>query len=102
MHYDAQLPWYDAGGGIKPIGPDTAWSDQYLIAIENVAPYNVMVYKLDPLRIDQGWMKCERWMRTLKNCLESGKWPGYLEGIQTWDGELSFGETDENEESDGE
>lgn len=101
MHYDAQLPWYDVGGGIKPIGPDTAWSDQYLIAVESVAPYNVMAYKLDPLRIDQGWMKCERWMHTLKNCLESGKWPGYLEGIQTWDGELSFGET-EDEESEGE
>lgn len=101
-HYDAQLPWYDVAGGIKPIGPDTAWSEQYLIAVENVAPYSVMVYRLDPLRIDQGWMKCEKWMHTLKNCLETKCWPGYLQGIQTWDGELSFGESGDEEESDGE
>ena len=97
MHYDAQLPWYDVAGGVKPIGPDTAWSEQYLIAVESAAPYNVMVYRLDPLRIDQGWMKCEKWVHQLKQCLETGHWPGYLEGVQTWDGELSFGEPDEEE-----
>lgn len=101
-HYDAQLPWYDVAGGIKPIGPDTEWSEQYLIAVENCAPYNVMVYKLDPLRIDQGWLKCEKWMHTLKNCIESSVWPGYLQGVQTWDGELSFGESTDEEESEGE
>lgn len=98
MHYDAQLPWYDVAGGIKPIGPDTAWSEQYLIAVESAAPHNVMVYQLDPLRIDQGWMECEKWMHTLKRCLETGHWPGYLEGIQTWDGELSFAESDDDED----
>ena len=99
FHYDAQLPWYDVGGGIKPIGPDTKWSDQYLIAVENVAPYNVLVYQLDPLRIDQGWSKIVEWMQILNSCLKSGKWPGYLEGIQVWGGSISMCEEDEEDEA---
>lgn len=97
-HYDAQLPWYDVGGGIVPIGPDTEWSEQYNIAVENVEPYNVVVYRFDPLRIDQGWAKCVRWMEQLEHCLKTGVWPGYLEGIQVWDGEILFGESADEEE----
>ena len=95
LHYDAQLAWYDVAGGVIPCGPDTAWSEQYLVAVENVAPYNVQVYKLDNLRIDQGWEKIQRWMQILNACLKSGRWPGYLEGVQAWDGELSFAEPDD-------
>ena len=98
FHYDAQLPWYDVGGGIRPIGPDTNWSEQYLIAVENVAPYNVLVYRLDNLRIDQGWSKIVEWMRILKSCIDSGKWPGYLDGIQTWDGSITIGMDDDEED----
>jgi len=97
FHYDAQLPWYDVAGGIRPIGPDTQWSDQYLIAVENVAPYNVLVYQLDPLRIDQGWSKIVEWMQILNSCLKSGKWPGYLEGVRRWDGQITTHEDDEEE-----
>jgi hypothetical protein len=98
-HYDAQIPWYDVGrGAVIPCGPDTKWSEQYLVAVENVAPYNVQCYKLDPLRIDQGWTKIEGWMNRLKICLEMNEWPGYLDGIQVWDGAVTFDAPEDEEE----
>lgn len=98
LHYDAQMAWYDVAGGVVPNGPDTVWSEQYLIAVENVAPYNVMAYRLDPLRIDQGWQKVHRWMATLGACIKTGEWPGYLTGVQTWDGEIEFSTEEEGDD----
>lgn len=99
MSYHAQLPWYDNGQGVEVCGPDTKWADQYIIALENTAPYAVQVYKLDPLRIDQGWEETEKWMDTFCRCMEENKFTrSYSDQIVIWDAEIKFTEDEEEDE----
>lgn len=98
MHYDAQLPWYDVGGGVVPCGPDTQWSEQFIIAVESSAPYVVQDIRLDPLRIDQGWSKVEEWVAVLKDCKARDEWPGYSRECAVWDGDIDLLATEETEE----
>lgn len=92
--YHAQLPWYDNAQG-KSIGN---WSDQFVVAVESVAPFPVQVFHLSPLCILQGWDETCLWMEKLDECIQRGNFrAGYKAGIVEWDAELVFGE-DEDEE----
>jgi hypothetical protein len=100
MSYHAQLAWYDVACGVVPCGPDTAWSDQYIIAVETKAPYPVVVYALDNLRIDQGNALIEDWLKRLDAGIASGEWGGYTKGIQIWDGQIALPSDEEGSEDD--
>lgn len=96
MSYHAQLSWY--GFGLEQIG--IATPEKYLISVENVAPYLVVVRRLTPRAIDRGGRLCTLWLEQLRGCVESGKWPGYAETTLDLDAdaelELQFGD-DEDE-----
>lgn len=87
--YHAQLALYDIALGTKYVKGATAWREQYLIAVENSAPYNCVVYRSDDLRIDQGYdMICE-WIAKYKSCAESGNFGGYdVEQPVIWDAQI--------------
>ena len=98
MHYDAQLPWYAEGQGLKVCGPDTIWPDAYIIAVESKAPFPVIVYKLDQLRMDQGYEKTVRWMNAYLECVKSNAFSvPYTHGVQTWEGDINLLQSEEEE-----
>lgn len=93
--YHAQLPWYDNAQG-KSIGN---WSDQFVVAVESVAPFPVQVFQLSPLLILQGWDETCLWMEKFDECIQRGNFQaGYKAGIVEWDAELVFGEDEDEEE----
>lgn len=47
------------------------------IAVEKSPPYAVAVYQLDPQAVDIGRMFYQRDLAVYRQCLETGKWPGY-------------------------
>ena len=99
MAYHCQLPWYDHGQGVEVCGPDTNWSDQYLIAVENAAPFAVQVYKLDTLRIDQGWQETERWMERFAECVQKDDFRDpYSREVITWDADIIVSDDEEDDE----
>lgn len=94
--YHAQLPWYDIGLGTEYIVGATNWRKQYIIAVETKPPFAVVIYELDPLRIDQGNLLIETWLADYKECAATGIYPSYkVEEPVRWDGEITIAEEDE-------
>lgn len=52
------------------------------IAVETAAPFLVAVYQLDDMILDAGRTLYNRDLQLYRNCVESGKWPGYHDGIK--------------------
>lgn len=52
------------------------------ICVETAPPYLVAVYQLDDFVLDAGRTLYRRDLQLYRNCMESGKWPGYHEGIR--------------------
>ena len=101
MSYDAQLPWYDIGQGKRWIPGSTDWSEHYIIAVENVAPFATQVYKVSPLKVDQGYDKARRWIDEFSACVENdGFRRAYSDELISWDADLMFGSAQEEEEDD--
>lgn len=101
MHYDAQLVAYDIASGIVPTGSDTEWGEYALIAVENVAPFAVQVYRIPNLRKDQALERLERWMMDFDACVKAGSFGrAYHQGAIEWDAEITFGQQDEEEDED--
>lgn len=99
MHYDAQLVAYDIALGTIPNGPDTEWQEHYQIAVENVAPFTVQVYKTATVRKDQALERLDRWMMVFDACHRSNDFTiPYERGIMEWDAEIVFGTTEEDED----
>lgn len=76
--YHRQMAWYV--DGLAQLGRVIDFV--YLIAIENVPPYDVGVFVLDPDALRVGRDECDRALERLSECEESGKWPGMFEEIQ--------------------
>lgn len=94
-NYHAQLALYDIALGTQYVKGATSWREQYLIAVENVAPYNCVVYRSDDLRIDQGYEKCLEWIARYKACVLSGNFGGYdVEQPVIWDAQIITSEED--------
>lgn len=53
-----------------------------LIAVEKAPPYAVAVYNVDPAAIELGRREYQRDLVIYRECLLSGKWPGYPERVQ--------------------
>lgn len=59
------------------------WLPFRLVAQESAAPYLVSVWELDPLAIRQGESDMDEAIAIYQQCMESGRWPGYPDEIQT-------------------
>lgn len=53
------------------------------IAVEKTAPYAVGVYVLEPESVEIGRREYREDLRTYAECLNTGKWPGYGDKIQS-------------------
>lgn len=72
--YYAQIAWYQRGA----IATSKISGDEmpYIIAAQNVGPYDVAVYRLRPDDLEAGNNLCLSLMRKLEECNAAGLWPG--------------------------
>jgi hypothetical protein len=75
LHYDAQSAWYQDGyllatGERKPY---------VIVAVENVEPFVVQVYRVPGRALELGREKYQLWLDRLAWCRETSQWPGYSE-----------------------
>jgi hypothetical protein len=52
------------------------------ICVETAPPYLVACYQLNDLVLSAGRMIYQRDLQTYRNCVESGRWPGYHQGVR--------------------
>lgn len=52
------------------------------VAVEKEPPYGVASYACSPEMIAAGRMLTRQYLDTHKECLDSGRWPGYLDQVQ--------------------
>lgn len=77
--YPAQVAWYlDAMTFAKLIGTCAA----YIVAVENVAPFDVAVFEVPDAALEVGRRKIDAWTKTLTECRASGEWPGVAPTLQ--------------------
>ena len=77
--YDIQDAFYRRGvGAIEGIKPDF-----YFFVQEVDPPYLCSLIDIDLQFQDMGNQKVKRGLHLWKECMQSGKWPGYSEGIYT-------------------
>lgn len=74
-----QYQWFKKAAyyldGAKLLGRD--FDAFAFIAVEKENPYCCAVYQLDPQAVDIGRMFYQRDLAVYRQCLETGKWPGY-------------------------
>jgi hypothetical protein len=76
--YHGQLAWYL--DGLRSIEP--AEFAVMVVAVENVAPYDVVVHQLDPEVLDEGRKLYRRLLTEYLACEKSKRWPGAVpEGV---------------------
>lgn len=75
-HYHAQMAFY-----AEALQEHTGklHGEDYLVAVENVAPYNVVVWRLTDRTMEIGARMCRLWFEQLLGCEASGHYPGYVE-----------------------
>jgi hypothetical protein len=80
MGYDVQAAHYleafDAMSEVLSIGPTFVFLVQ-----ERSEPFACSLVGVDPMMLDLGQQKCEYASKLWKQCLDSGKWPGYPRNI---------------------
>jgi hypothetical protein len=64
--------------GVKP-------RDIYIFVVESVYPYVVTPFQLSERSLEHGDMLAQRWHEEFLRCEETGKWPGYTDGIAELD-----------------
>ena len=72
LNYDMRLEFYSRG--LELCGIET--TDIKIIAVENVAPYDVVVYSLGPKISSSGGRKYYDSCELLKQCIETKNWHG--------------------------
>jgi hypothetical protein len=77
LKYDVQLGFYRHVFR-KVTGHD--WPVKVL-AVENKPPHEVVVYDVPESVLDQGTEKAFRILRMVRNCIDTGKWPGVSSGV---------------------
>lgn len=58
-------------------------SDFLFVAVEKAQPFACAVYRLDEAALEQGQRQMRRALALWGGCLESGRWPGYSERIES-------------------
>lgn len=77
--YDVEAAWYVDG---MRAATGIEYNTFIFIAQEKTAPYAVAIYQADPEFIGVGRVKITRASEIYKNCLETGRWPGYPDRVQ--------------------
>jgi hypothetical protein len=72
LNYDMRLEFYSRG--LELCGIET--TDIKIIAVENVAPYDVVVYSFGPKIQESGSYKYLRSCELLRECVETKNWHG--------------------------
>lgn len=76
--YDIQAEWYQRVIREARGDDDTAF---VFVIVEKTEPYLVSVVELVADFLDTGRSRTDRALRTYRDCMESGEWPGYARGI---------------------
>lgn len=80
--YDVSAVHYLSGlEKLVPIPDGNAFRRFVFFVVETHPPYCVAVYELEDEALEEGARKRDRYIRTWKECTESGVWPGYDSGI---------------------
>lgn len=77
MAYHSQLSFYDEACDAVGIGRA---DEQFIIAVENKAPYVTQVFRMSAELLDMGRRCWGAWAEQLRVCEESDHWPGYALG----------------------
>ena len=74
--YHAQLAYYAHGVALATgQAPDV-----HMVAVSNVAPHDVIVYRVTPATLAKGWALCTAWLARLAECERLQSWPGVANG----------------------
>ena len=79
LHYDAQAEWY-RWGVCEITGKDPLHA---IICVENKGPWATAVYTLDDAARQNGVRKYREWLDRYADAVESGRWPGYSDKVET-------------------
>lgn len=74
LMYHAQIAFYDVG--LHACAPSSARQLPALIAVENLPPHDVAVYRVGFDALEAGARKVAEWMRVLAACEADRRWPG--------------------------
>jgi hypothetical protein len=77
MYYHAQAALYREC--MNSVGADIR--DNYLVVVENKAPYPVTVLRFTDNALDMGMRSVALWMERLRQCEASGIYPGYTQCV---------------------
>lgn len=80
LHYPAALAWYMDGAALQ-FGRRTMPTEAYIVAVESEKPYIVTVFEVPSDEIAAGAELNRRWFARLRQCEETGVFPGYASGI---------------------
>lgn len=76
---DAENLLYRAQTGMYAAGVEAltgTWPEVYSIVVENVAPHDVVVYRVPDEILVDGWRTAEGWVRAVAEATRTGHWPG--------------------------
>jgi hypothetical protein len=80
--YPAKLAWYrraiEAATGVRT-------RENYLIAVEQAAPYAVTPFQLTERALEAGDRLVRKWFEQLRVCEETNHWPEYTLGVEEFD-----------------
>lgn len=76
--YHAQMAWYESGVQLSGLPPIT---DSYIVAVEQVPPHVVTVFRLTDRAIELGARLWRTWFEQLQICEASGDFPPYSQSI---------------------
>ena len=80
--YHVQAVHYLEGlQAIQPTPDGSPFRRLVFFVVESDPPHCVALYELDDLALDEGAGTRSRYMRTWKECVQTGQWPGYASGI---------------------
>lgn len=99
MKYDGQLAVYNVAQGVDGNQFPAPWTQSYAIAVENVKPHIVAVYRVEELRLDAAYSNVVEMQQKWITCCETGIWGGYGKDCEIWDADLII---EEEEDSDDE
>ncbi|MDD5304009.1 MAG: PD-(D/E)XK nuclease-like domain-containing protein [Elusimicrobia bacterium] len=81
--YHIQARHYLAGlEALSPIPDGQAFRRFCFFVVETEAPYCVAVYELDETALAAAEQDRQKHLRTWRQCVEAGEWPGYPVGIE--------------------
>lgn len=78
--YHRQLAMYL--DGLTAVTGDARHRRPVFIAVENIMPHALAVYELEPDSVESGRIEYREFLRKYANCVATGKWPGYADGLQ--------------------